>query len=91
MIVYKYVVPYRTKESQRVYLDLPVRSEILRVGFQGYQMVVWVAVYSDPKATNTKAFLILWTGVDAEEEVDGGWNHISTLTDPDGLVYHIFQ
>lgn len=88
MIVYKYAVPTRTG---RVFLDLPVRSDILSAGFQGDQMVIWVAVYGDPEVTNAKALLILWTGQTIDEEVYGEWNHISTLTDRDGLVYHIFQ
>jgi hypothetical protein len=88
MIVYKYKL--ERQDDQRARVTMPHSAVVLSAGFQDGEMFIWASIPRDAHLTEVRSFLILWTGETADV-FPSEWEHVATLTDSDGLVYHIFQ
>jgi hypothetical protein len=93
--VFKYPVPM-PNETGRAFIDVPTDAEILSVGLQNDQMVVWAL--SDPdyepeegyEAVGMVRLIVANTG----QEIPGfpeGARFLGTVTTSNGTVWHVWD
>ncbi len=70
-------------------LELPVASELLHAGEQGWDFVIWASVLDRETTLKVKHhLLVVATG---EPLPDNICQHISTVQSDNGLVWHVFD
>lgn len=84
--IYKYpVTPYP------FVLELPQEARVLTVQVQGKEPKMWVIV--DPeKQTELRAFIVIGTGHDIDEQLEKNLSFIGTFQMKRGaLIFHLFE
>jgi hypothetical protein len=86
MKVFKYIVP-QPDEDYVSEIDLPVSAQILSVGIQNSQIVIWAKVEHPKEPTRIRQLVVGNTGV-ALPFTNGRF--IGTV-ESNGIVWHIFE
>ena len=88
------IFKYKIEISERSQILMPMNSTILDVQFQkvdtyNQQLVIWVLVYPEARLNERRTFRVFGTGshVNEAENLD----HISTVQDGQGYVWHVFE
>jgi hypothetical protein len=81
--IYKY--PLDITDVQ--YLEMPTGAKLLSAGYQGATLCLWAHVNPDAKAVLREVH-ICGTGHACHS---GSMNHIDTVIDDVGLVWHVFD
>lgn len=86
--VWKAVIPQPT-DTGRAWVDLPQDAELLSVGVQGFDLVVWAKV--DPgHPVGGRRLIVVNTG----QEISGfpvDAKFLGTVTTPGGVVWHVWD
>ncbi len=84
-VVYKYLIEIgRITEIQ-----LPVNTELLRIGEQGRSVFMWTIQDSDARGgVTTRAFTIHGTG---HHDIADDEEYVGTVQMPSGMVWHVFE
>lgn len=88
-VVHKFSID---KGSSFTAIEIPSGAKILKAGIQGNQIVLWAVVESPAELRETRVFSRILTGDHfAYNEANHKLDYISTVTDNQGIVYHIFE
>lgn len=94
-VVWKFEVPPPGRTG-RSFIDLSASAELLSVGLQGEQMVVWALVDPDYEpepgyaATGPRRLIVANTGADVPGFPEGA-KFLGTVTTENGIVWHVWD
>ena len=79
---------YKTKVVSNIYL--PPSAEILDIGMQGTDIVLWYSFEDQDKHTVLHEFRVVGTGHNVPNESNNYWAHMKTVIDG-SYVWHIYK
>lgn len=84
-VIYKY--PFRYTQST---ITLPYGAKVMSVGIQnGRDMVLW-AIVNPANDPSERGIRVLMTGEPFDYDELDGYRFVGTVTNCDGLVFHVF-
>lgn len=83
--VYKYVLSPTTKQT----IEMAAGAEVLSVGVQGNDIVIWAKVYSRSPLVDREV-LIYGTGHDMDEHSNAHHKFVGTVSLHGHLWFHVF-
>lgn len=92
-VVWKFPIE-QPDDLGRSYVEIPPRSQILSVGFQGDEMVLWVLLVADRISSihdERRRLIVVNTGEKFDAPRYGHGKFIGTAVHANGMTWHVFD
>lgn len=87
--VWKFPVGVPT-QTGRAWIDLPDGAELLSVGIQDGEMVVWALIQDFEAEVGTHRLIVVNTGMEVPNFPEGA-RFLGTVTTSNGIVWHVWD